>query len=284
MPAHGTRRNTILNRRAGHKARITYWAKRFGIGTGVLCVITYLGFYLVASGWMAQTTGRIERSFYAASGERGFTVENLVIEGRNNLSAGQLKSLVGIQKGDPIFATDLTAIEAKLEDVSWVDDALVERRLPDTLYVSIRERQPLALWQRQGKLAVVDAEGVVLTDSNLEKFSSLPIIVGDEAPLHAPELVAMIQAEPALKSRLESAKWIGGRRWDLYLKNGVAVRLPEDDQGLAIARLAKAHQEGAIMDRGIEAIDLRDPVRIVVQTKPGAVQEYEASYTPDKNI
>jgi hypothetical protein len=38
------------------------------------------------------------------------------------------------------------------------------------------------------------------------------------------------------------------------------------------------------MDREIEAIDLRDPVRIVVQTKPGAVESYEASYTPDKNI
>ena len=94
----------------------------------------------------------------------------------------------------------------------------------------------------------------------------------------------MIQAEPALKARLESAKWIGGRRWDLYLKNGVAVRLPEDDQGQAIARLAKAQAEGGLMDRQIEAIDLRDPVRIVVQTKPGAVQEYQASYTPDKNI
>ncbi len=241
-------------------------------------------FYLVASGWLAQTTGRVERSFYTASGNRGFTVENLVIEGRNNVSAGQLKSLIGVEKGEPIFATDLSAIEAKLEQVAWVQDALVERRLPDTLFVTIKERQPLALWQRQGKLAVVDAEGVVLTETNLDKFSSLPIIVGDEAPQRAPELVAMIQAEPALKARLESAKWIGGRRWDLYLKNGVAVRLPEDDQGLAIARLAKAQSDGAIMDRAIEAIDLRDPVRIVVQTKPGAVQEYEASYTPDKNI
>ncbi len=284
MPAHGTRRNTILNRRAGHKARITYWAKRFGIATGVLCIVAYACFYLVASGWLAQTTGRVERSFYTASGNRGFTVENLVIEGRNNVSAGQLKSLIGVEKGEPIFATDLSAIEAKLEQVAWVQDALVERRLPDTLFVTIKERQPLALWQRQGKLAVVDAEGVVLTETNLDKFSSLPIIVGDEAPQRAPELVAMIQAEPALKARLESAKWIGGRRWDLYLKNGVAVRLPEDDQGLAIARLAKAQSDGAIMDRAIEAIDLRDPVRIVVQTKPGAVQEYEASYTPDKNI
>ena len=86
----------------------------------------------------------------------------------------------------------------RLEQVSWVKDALVERRLPDTLYVNIQERSPLALWQRQGKLSVVDAEGVVLTDKNLDRFRALPIIVGDEAPHCVSELVVLIQAEPAL--------------------------------------------------------------------------------------
>lgn len=284
MPAHGTRRSTIMNRRAGHRARITYWLKRSSIAVATLGIVTYGGFYLYASGWVGQQTGRVERSIYASMGNHGFSVSNLVIEGRANVAASELKSLIGVDKGDPIFATDLHAIKDRLEQVSWVDHAQVERRLPDTLYINLTERKPIALWQRQGKLAVVDAAGVVLSESNLDKFRDLPIIVGDEAPKRAPDLVAMIQAEPDLKARLESAKWIGGRRWDLYLKNGVAVRLPEDDQGQAIARLAKAQKDGGLMDREIEAIDLRDPVRIVVQTKPGAVQEYQASYTPDKNI
>ncbi len=284
MPSNGTRRTTILNRRAGQKARLVYWVRRASICVVGLSVVAYAGFYLWASGWMSQTGNRMARSFYAASAERGFEVENLVIDGRINLDRSTIRAAVGVDKGDPIFAAELGEIERRLEETSWVADALVERRLPDTLYINITERTPLALWQRQGKLAVVDADGIVLTDANLDKFRALPIIVGEEAPQRAPDLVAMIQAEPALRSRLESAKWIGGRRWDLYLKNGVAVRLPEDDQGLAIARLSKAQAEGGLMDRQIEAIDLRDPVRIVVQTKPGAVQEYQASYTPDKNI
>lgn len=284
MPAPGTRRTTILNRRAGHKARIIYWSKRFGLLCGAICLIAYLCYYLVASGWVDQATGRIERSFYTASGEKGFRIDNLVIEGRANLSPAQLKAMIGVDRGEPIFSVDLDEVEQRLEQVSWVDDALVRRRLPDTLFISLKERAPLALWQRKGKLAVVDAEGVVLTESNLEKFSALPIIVGDEAPLHAPELAAMIDAEPSLKSRLESAKWIGNRRWDLYLKNGVTVRLPEDDEGQALARLSQAQKQDRLMDRAVEAIDLRDPVRIVVQTKAGAAQEYQASFTPDKNI
>lgn len=273
-----------MNRRAGQRARLIYWSRRIGSVIAAGSLTAYGCFYLWASGWVAQTTNRIERGFYTASADAGFHVQNLIIDGRINTDRSQLKALVDIAPGDPIFATNLPDIERKLEQVSWVKDALVERRLPDTLYINIKERSPLALWQRQGKLSVVDAEGVVLTDRVLDRFRDLPIIVGEEAPQRAPELVAMIQAEPALKARLESAKWIGGRRWDLYLKNGIAIRLPEDDQGQAIARLSHAQKSGGLMDRQIEAIDLRDPVRIVVQTRPGAVESYEASYTPDKNI
>lgn len=284
MPAHGTRRTTILNRRNSRKAWISYWARRVSVLVVTLCVVAYAGFYLYASGWMGQSMRRVGVSLTETAADNGFKVSNIVIEGRVNLDRANIKDIVGVRPGDPIFAANLGDIEKHLEEITWVDDALVERRLPDTLFIQIKERRPLALWQRKGKLVVVDAEGIILADSNLDKFRSLPILVGEEAPQRAPDLVAMIHAEPALKTRLESAKWIGGRRWDLYLKNGVVIRLPEEDQGQAIARLAREQRSGAIMDRNIEAIDLRDPVKIVVQTKPGAVQEYQASYTPDKNI
>lgn len=284
MASHGTRRSTIMNRRAGRKAQLAYWIKRVAFTLMAFSCVTYFGAYLWATGWVQGTKIRMETSFYAATARHGFAVSDLVIDGRVNLDRDQLKQIVAITPGDPILAADLSAIETSLEKTSWVADAQVERHFPSTLYIKLRERVPLALWQRQGKLAVVDASGIVLSETGLEKFRDLPIIVGEEAPQRAPDLVAMIQAEPDLKARLESAKWIGGRRWDLYLKNGIAVRLPEEDQGQAIARLAKAQKEGAIMDRKIEAIDLRDPVRIVVQTSPGAIESYEAAYTPDKNI
>jgi cell division protein FtsQ len=70
----------------------------------------------------------------------------------------------------------------------------------------------------------------------------------------------------------------------LYLKNGVSVKLPEDDLGQAVRRLANAQGEAGLMDRKIQSIDLRDPLRIVVQTAPGAAEEYQAAYHPQKNI
>ena len=284
MSKTGTRRTTIMNRRAGQQARFVYWAKRFGF-VAIIFVFIFVSFaYSVSSGYLTQISGRMTRSFHEQMIEFGFVVRGVSIEGRQNANLQALKYVVSIDKGQSIFEPKIDDIQAKLESITWVKSAIVERHLPNDIAIHIEERVPMALWQHQGKLSIIDRDGKILNDSNLERFKDLMILVGEDAPTQAKNLVDMISAEDNLKTRVESAKWIGGRRWDLYLKNGVSVRLPEDDLGQAVRRLANAQGEAKLMDRKIQSIDLRDPLRIVVQTAPGAVEDYQASYQPQKNI
>jgi len=284
MSKAGTRRTTIMNRRAGQHAQLKYWAKRVGLVV-ILGGVVFGGIaYASASGYFDQIGGRITRSFHGQMADTGFKVKNVIVEGRQNANLQALKYIVDVEKGQSIFEPDIDDIKDKLEHVTWVKSAVVERHLPDTIAIRLQERVPMALWQHQGKLSVIDTDGEVLADGNLSRFKHLMILVGDDAPKRAKDLVSMITVEPDLKTRVESAKWIGGRRWDLFLKNGVSVKLPEDDLGQAVRRLASAQGEAKLMDRKIQSIDLRDPLRIVVQTEPGAVEEYQASYRPQKNI
>lgn len=284
MSKNGTRRTTIMNRRAGQQARLAYWGKRIALMTVVGGALIGGAAYATSSGYFDQIFGRVARSFHAEMASSGFDIRTVLVEGRVHSDRAALKYLADIEKGQSVFEPDLDDLKAKIEGLSWVKSATVERHLPNTIAIRLNERQPLALWQHQGKLSVIDTEGVVLSDQNLEPFRNLLILVGEDAPKHAADLVAMISAEPNLKPRVESAKWIGGRRWDLYLKNGVSVKLPEDDLGQAVRRLADAQGTAKLMDRKIESIDLRDPMRIVVQTAPGAAEEYQAAYHPQKNI
>jgi cell division protein FtsQ len=72
-------------------------------------------------------------------------------------------------------------------------------------------------------------------------------------------------------SRVSAAVRIGGRRWDLKLDNGIAVRLPEEGAGDALRLLAAAAGEG-LFERDILAIDLRMEDRLVVQITPLAAE------------
>lgn len=258
--------------------------KRLGLASLLLLAGGGGIYYADHSGWWGRFQVDMTENFHTTMEDKGFSVANLLIEGRVNLTREQLKSVLDVDRGQSIFEVDLVTMRSRLESLSWVESAVVERHLPDTLSVRVNERVPLVLWQRKNKLSVVDAQGKILTDNNLSKFKNLLIVVGEDAPKFAPELVAMLEAEQDFGARVESAKWIGDRRWDLYLKNGVEVRLPEEDMGQAIKRLADAQREAQLMDRDVSAIDLRDPLRIVVQTAPGRAEEYQASFRIQKKI
>lgn len=210
----------------------------------------------------------------------GFTVRNIMVEGRKNADVDTIRAIVNVEKGDPLFAFKPSQAKEMLEKISWVRNAQVERRLPDTIYIHIEERQPLALWQHDGALNVIDDEGVVLTDRHPENFRELPLVVGEGAPEHAANLLTMLDAEPDVARRMDAAIFVSNRRWDLKLRNGTLVKLPEDEIGFALTRLVKTHRQDDLMDKDLTAIDLREGDRITVRTKPGAVQEYKAGFTP----
>lgn len=218
------------------------------------------------------------------SAASGFAVENILVEGRVYTDTDTLKAITNIQKGDPLFSFHPAEAQDMIEKLSWVRVAHVERRLPDTIYIGLEERKPLALWQREKRVSLIDEEGVVLTDHKLERFKDLMIVVGKQAPEKSPAFLKMLEAEPSIKERAEAASLVSDRRWDVKLESGAVVKFPEENLELALRRLAVTHEEEGILDKNVGVIDVREPDRITVRTKPGAVQEYKAGYNPDGNI
>lgn len=231
--------------------------------------------WLVLAGVPGRVGGSVQREFYAATARAGFTVQAILVKGRINADPNDLRAAIGIQRGMPIFAFRPRQAMENLNALPWIKSVKVERRLPDTIYLKINERVPVALWQNKGQLKLVDGEGVILTDRDLGSFRDLLIIVGQDAPAHIGELAGLLDLDPQLKSRVEAAMFVSDRRWDMRLKNGLTVRLPETDPGIALARLAKAQRDDGIMDKNLTIIDLRDADRIIVATKPGAAQDID---------
>jgi cell division protein FtsQ len=242
--------------------------------------VFWIGSWFVMSGTSARIGQKIESALLETTGDWGFAVKRIDVDGRHYTNVETLKAMLLVEKGDPIFSFDPAKSRAMLEKLSWVKTAHVERHLPDTIYIKLTERTPFALWQRNQKLALVDRDGVVLTTENLQNFKDLIILVGDDAPKKASALLVMLQAEPVIEERVEAATLVGGRRWDLKLKSGADVKLPEEELGLALRKLATNHEEDGILDKNVLSIDVREGDRITVRTKPGAVQDFNAGVTP----
>ena len=208
-----------------------------------------------------------------ASAALGFRVADIRVEGRATTDRETILAALGARPGTPILAVDPERAKQQLESLPWVRSALIERRLPDTIYVRLVEREPMALWQHGGKIDLIDRSGAVIPVTRLDRFAKLPMVVGEDAAAHAAELLAMLASEPALAARVTAAVDVGGRRWNLRLDNAIDVLLPAEDAAAAWGDLARLQRDHAILQRDVQAIDMRLPDRLVVRMAPEPAKE-----------
>jgi cell division protein FtsQ len=272
----GTTRQKINSRRNRNakKERLIRLGRRVSIVFAVLCAVAWLGAWVWFSGLFHDSVSAAQSTFYNKTASIGFAITDILVEGREHTDPDVLRALINVERGDSIFLVNPSETKKLIERISWVKEAHVERRFPDKVYIGLIERKPMALWQNKGKIRVIDYEGVTLTDRNIKPFADLMIVVGESAPSKVPELFMFLQAEKALLGRVEAASLVGERRWDLKLKTGITIRLPEDNIGQALSRLMDVHKKESILDKDLMAVDLRKVDRVIVRTKPGTVQEY----------
>ena len=239
------------------------------------------GGFLLAVGFVVllalDIPAKAERAAGTAIGEAGFKVNGYQIVGLKHMNRSLVDGVVtdelhraaeaaGRDKA-PQALVDVSAIREQLLQFGWVKDARVSRRLPDTLVIDIVERQPSALWQNRGQLALVDAEGVVLDRVPVDKMPDLPLLIGPGANSQAKGLQRLMASVPTLGPQLASASWVGGRRWDLSFQSGETIALPEGEQAAkaAIVKFARLDKSAGLLGRGIMRFDLRVPGKMIVR-------------------
>ena len=220
---------------------------------------------------------KAERAAGTAVGEAGFKVSGYQIAGLNHMNRALIDAVVtdelrraaddaGSSKA-PQALVDVGEIRRRLLGYGWVKDARVSHRLPDTLAIDIVERTPAALWQNEGRLALIDEEGVVLDRVPVDKMPDLPLLIGPGANVQEQQMGRLMGAVPTLKPQLASATWVGGRRWDLNFQSGETVALPEGEEAAkaALMKFARLDKQSGLLGRGIVRFDLRVPGKMIVR-------------------
>lgn len=250
--------------------------KKFGIFSACLAAAGALAFAGWRDGAFSRAGNVAHQEILAASAALGFRVGEILVLGRDNIPQEDLLSHLDVRQGAPVFGISLEKAQEEILSISWVRSVRVSRRLPDKIIVEIEERVPVALWQHQQKIAAIDAEGKVLTGEALGKYSDLPLVVGEGAAGRVTQIIGFLKAEPEIANLLSSAVRVGGRRWDLHLKNGITIRLPEENVELALRKIAQAAEAGGLLDKDIAAVDLRLPEKLVLEMKKAAGAEAKA--------
>ena len=242
----------VPGRLPGASAQLSKWA---GIAFG-LFIALIAAVVLVA----LDVPNRTITALGEAIGRAGFTVKRVDVVGIRNMDSAPVYRIALGQQSMAMPLVDVDGIRNELLRYGWVKDARVSRRLPDTLVVDIVERQPAALWQDRGRLALIDAGGVVIDRVPVTAMPDLPLLVGAGANLHERDLNRLMEVAPTIKAQLVSATWVGGRRWDLALQTGETIALPEGDEAarMALEKFVDLDKSTGLLGRGLVRFDLRN--------------------------
>lgn len=232
------------------------------VGIG-LCILLIWG-YFHASTLMADLLRNFERTFAFF----GFRLEDVVVEGRMRTDKTQILRMLALERGQPLLSINLPEAKEKLEKISWVKAVQVERRFPDTLFIRISEKEPVALWQSQSKTYLVDRDGELVEIKEAHKYKDLLLVVGHEAPQEVGKLLTLLEKFPEIKSRVTAATHLRSMRWDIKLDGKVDVKLPETEVDHALAYLLNLEKNHRLMNQEVISIDMRLPGQLILRLTP----------------
>jgi cell division protein FtsQ len=247
-----------------------YTPNRAGIALTVLILLGSTGFGIVKGGHLDEMTAALSDARNALANSAGFRITTVAINGRKQLSQDEVLAIGGVNGRSSLLFLDAATVRDRLKANSWIADATILKLYPGQLQIDIVERSAFALWQQDGRLSVIADDGAVLEPYVARRFVSLPLVVGKGADVRARDFLALLDRYPQVRSATKAAVFVGERRWNLRLKDGLDIRLPENDVGNALATLSKLDKEERLFSRDIVAVDMRLPDRLVVQLSDDA--------------
>lgn len=208
-----------------------------------------------------------------------FRITRLVVESDLPVSDAELLRMARIRGDELYFSVDAATVAESLEEYPPVKSAVVEKRFPDTLEISLLRRKPVAALFSTGEgssILHVDSEGVVFSPVSRKVMSDLPVISGvaesvtpgerlpayvesvltsvQELKLHRPELYRMI-SEYEIVSQ-------GGMLYDVVLYPvpfrtpvRVSTSFTAEECGYIFMVLDTFRQRGILAD--VEELDFR---------------------------
>ena len=201
-----------------------------------------------------------------------FQIKNVIIEGYEKSNISEIENNVTEFKGN-LIGLNFNSIKEIVESSEWVKRASIKKVLPSTLKINVTENDPYAIYFQEGKSFLIDLDGSIITEINLNNYEDdLLFVRGENSPELLEQLIRDISiAFPNLTQTLEEVEFIEKRRWNLKLNNKLLVKLPDEKIQQSLKNLKQLFEEQEVMESNIIEIDLRIQGRAALKVLDGKI-------------
>jgi cell division protein FtsQ len=222
--------------------------------------------------------------------------DNIEIQGMRNVTRSQVMDALGADIDRNIFFVSLNDQKKQLESIPWVESASVMRLLPNRLRIQLLERVPVAFVNINGRIAFLDAHGVIMeTPPGTLAGFSFPVVVGmsDNEPLST--RAARMKIYNQLVRELDSTGAHYSQQLsevDLSDPDDVKV-IVDDPKGAVLIHLGASHflerfrifvahiQEWRTQFARVDSVDLRYDGQVIMNPDTAAARAKHSGFTAE---
>jgi cell division protein FtsQ len=219
----------------------------------------------VYGGHVETVTAQLRDARDAVANTAGFRIAAIAISGPKEVTREEVLAAAGVTGRSSLLFLDAEGARTRLKSNPWIADATILKLYPDRLHIAVSERQAFAMWQKDNRVAVIASDGTVVQPFVDARFANLPMVVGAGAEKAASEFLAVTDRFPSIRDQVKAYVLVAERRWNLRLKNGIDVRLPEIAPERALETLAALDRDKKLLSRDITVVDLRVPDRVTAR-------------------
>lgn len=195
-----------------------------------------------------------------------FMLSALSIQGSSDSLNAEIREILGLNFPISSFDLDLADLRNRVLSLPPVETAEVRLEGGSILHVKVKEKVPALLLKDDTGIHVLNKNGDYIRPLlSTEYGSKLPVITGEGAQKAAAEAFILFSALYDKLDEVRGLVLVGGRRWNIVLKSGQVIMLPEKKSEQAVQKILILDKAEKILSRDIAVFDFRLPYRITLR-------------------
>ena len=198
----------------------------------------------------------------------GFLVEEVKLSKVQNINEIEIRTLIErYVKDQSLLALNLNYIEKSLLAYDWIDKVQIKRSLPHTIEIDIAEHVAIAYFKTEEHFKIINSIGepIVQLDNINDFANDIPELKGEGALINFVEIIEAIGRNSKYLKQIEIIERVSKRRWNLILRNGIVIKLPNFNIKENWEYFLRFESEFNVLNPEIKSIDLRSKDRFFIE-------------------
>ena len=247
------------------------WFRKLVLFTLITLILLLFSLFVVISSYDLTKLKTFKQNIF----ERPeLSISKLKINNANSDLVNQINAILQLSFPINSIQLDIKNLQKIINNIDLVETANIRINDTGVLVIDVVERKPVAIFREADQLTLIDIKGFKINNIfSRSDRKDLPLIVGIDGNLNVQEALKIYQILSENIKEIRGLIRIGKRRWDVSLRSGVEIKLPEKNPSGAWAKLSEMDRSESLLSREINVIDLRKNGYLIIKPSENYIAE-----------